>query len=115
MIYDFISIRAVFGASVTSRRLVGKGLRVLPREQGRRYNSYHFPKSNRNLRKDLWIPALRFFGFQKLTSFSQTSILSEVGGRGGGHVHANTLIVPKEEFFKNESWSAFKNWKSNGS
>jgi len=67
-----------------------------------------------SLRKYLWIPALRFFGFQKLTFFSQASILSGVGAGGGSLVYANTLYVPPDEFFKRIA-ALFRNLKKNGS
>ena len=64
MIYDYIVIGSGFGGSVAALRLAEKGYSVLVIEQGKRYAPSDFPKSNRNLKKYLWVPALRFFGFQ---------------------------------------------------
>jgi cholesterol oxidase len=111
MVYDYIVIGSGFGGSVASLRLVEKGYKVLTLEQGKRFNYSDFPKSNRNLRKYLWVPAIRFFGFQKLTFFSQASILSGVGVGGGSLVYANTLYIPPDDFFKSKSWASFGNWK----
>jgi len=70
MIYDYIVIGSGFGGSVASLRLAEKGYSVLVLEQGKRYSPADFPKTNWNLRKYLWVPALRFFGFQKLSFYT---------------------------------------------
>ncbi len=110
-IYDFIIIGSGFGGSVAGLRLAEKGYKVLMLEQGKRYQSKDFPKSNLNLPKYLWIPPLRFFGFQKLKFYSKASILSGTGVGGGSLVYANTLYIPPDEFFNNSSWSGYGNWK----
>jgi len=111
MIYDYIVIGSGFGGSVASLRLVEKGYKVLTIEQGRRFNPADFPKTNWNLPKYLWVPALRFFGFQKLSFYTTASILSGTGVGGGSLVYANTLYIPPDEFYRNNSWSRFGNWK----
>jgi cholesterol oxidase len=111
MIYDYIVIGSGFGGSVSSLRLVEKGYTVLTLEQGKRYNPGDFPKTNWNLPKYLWIPALRFFGFQKLSFYTTASILSGTGVGGGSLVYANTLYIPPDEFFNNLSWHRFGDWK----
>jgi cholesterol oxidase len=111
MIYDYIVIGSGFGGSVASLRLVEKGYKVLTLEQGKRFNPEDFPKTNWNLPKYLWWPALRFFGFQRITFFRTTSILSGTGVGGGSLVYANTLYTPPKAFFNNESWLQFGNWK----
>jgi cholesterol oxidase len=57
------------------------------------------------------VPALRFFGFQKLSFYSTASILSGTGVGGGSLVYANTLYIPPDEFFNNLSWHRFGDWK----
>jgi len=111
MIYDYIVIGSGFGGSVASLRLAEKGYSVLTIEQGKRFNPGDFPKSNWNLPKYLWIPALRFFGFQKLSFYATASILSGTGVGGGSLVYANTLYIPPDEFFSNLSWHRFGDWK----
>jgi len=110
-VYDYIVIGSGFGGSVASLRLVEKGYRVLTIEQGKRYNPEDFPKTNWNLPKYLWVPSLRFFGFQKLSFYTTASILSGTGVGGGSLVYANTLYIPKDEFFTNPSWAQHNNWK----
>lgn len=111
MVYDYIVIGSGFGGSVASLRLVEKGYKVLTLEQGKRFNPSDFPKTNWNLPKYLWIPSLRFFGFQKLSFYTTASILSGTGVGGGSLVYANTLYVPPDRFFQNPSWARFGDWK----
>ena len=110
-VYDYIVIGSGFGGSVASLRLIEKGYKVLTLEQGKRFNPEDFPKTNWNLRKYLWIPSLRFFGFQKLSFYTTSSILSGSGVGGGSLVYANTLYVPPDKFFSNDSWARFGDWK----
>jgi cholesterol oxidase len=111
LIYDYIVIGSGFGGSVASLRLVEKGYKVLTLEQGRRFHPEDFPKTNWNLFKYLWIPALRCFGFQKLSFFKKASILSGTGVGGGSLVYANTLYYPPDEFFSSDSWAHSGDWK----
>jgi cholesterol oxidase len=110
-VYDFIVIGSGFGGSVAALRLAEKGYSVLVIEKGKRYTHEDFPKSNWNLRKYLWMPSLRFFGFQNLTFNRHASILSGTGVGGGSLVYANTLFHPPDEFFLHPSWKAFAEWK----
>lgn len=111
MIYDYIVIGSGFGGSVASLRLAEKGYSVLLLEQGKRFDPGDFPKSNWNLSKYLWIPFLRFFGFQKLSFYSSASIMSGTGVGGGSLVYANTLYIPPDAFFDSNSWKNFGDWK----
>lgn len=112
MIYDYVIIGSGFGGSVSALRLASKGYKVLVLEQGRRFEPDDFPKSNWNLPKYLWMPAIGFHGFQKLSFFSTASILSGTGVGGGSLVYANTLYIPPDEFFTNDSWNRFGEWKN---
>ena len=57
------------------------------------------------------LPALRFFGIQKLSFYRDASILSGVGVGGGSLVYANTLFHPPDEFFNHASWNHLGSWK----
>lgn len=111
-IYDYIIIGSGFGGSVSAMRLAEKGYSVLVIEKGKKYEAKDFPKSNWNAKKFLWMPALRFFGFQKIDFFKEVMILSGVGVGGGSLVYANTHMFPTDAFFNNPSWARFKDWKT---
>jgi cholesterol oxidase len=110
--FDYIVIGSGFGGSVSAMRLAEKGYRVLVVEKGKRWKSQDFPKSNWNLKKYLWLPALRWFGFLRLSFFKEVFILSGVGVGGGSLVYANTHMMPPDAFFNNPVWSGIKDWKS---
>ena len=63
-IYDYIIVGSGFGGSVSALRLAEKGYSVLVIEQGKRYQTEDFPKSNWNLRKYFWFPKLALYGIQ---------------------------------------------------
>ncbi|MCB0743201.1 MAG: GMC family oxidoreductase, partial [Ignavibacteriae bacterium] len=109
--YDYVIIGSGFGGSVSALRLSEKGYKVLVIEKGKKFNSEDFPKSNWNVKKWLWIPILRFFGFFKITFYRHVGILSGVGFGGGSLVYANTLPIPKKEFFESSSWHHLANWE----
>lgn len=100
-IYDYIIIGSGFGGSVSAMRLSEKGYKVIVLEKGKRYEAKDFPKTNWNLKKYLWVPPLRWFGFLKLTFFRRLFVLSGVGVGGGSLVYANTLMEPLDPFYKN--------------
>ncbi len=109
--FDYIVVGFGFGGSVSALRLAEKGYTVRVIEKGKRFNSNDFPKSDWNLRKFLWFPKMKWFGFQNLSFFRQVAILSGVGVGGGSIVYGNTHMFPPDEFFNNPVWSHIKEWK----
>lgn len=109
--YDYIIIGSGFGGSVSAMRLSEKGYKVLVVEKGKRWKPGDFPRTNWNLRKYLWVPALRWFGFLKLDFFRQVFVLSGVGVGGGSLVYANTHMMPKESFYRHPGWADLADWK----
>ncbi|MHB2147958.1 GMC oxidoreductase [Calditrichota bacterium LG25] len=109
--FDFIVIGSGFGGSVSALRLVEKGYSVLVLEKGKRLTAEDFPKTNWNLKRWFWLPTLKFFGFFRLSFFRHVAVLSGVGVGGGSLVYANTLPVPREEFFTARTWSHLADWK----
>jgi cholesterol oxidase len=109
--WDFIVIGSGFGGSVSALRLVEKGYRVLVLEKGRRLGPDDFPRTNWNLKRWLWLPQLGWRGLFKMTFFPHLTVLSGVGVGGGSLVYANTLPVPKDEFFRSPSWGKLADWK----
>lgn len=110
--YDYIVIGSGFGGSVSAMRLAEKGYRVLIIEKGKRWTDRDFPNSNWKLKKYLWLPFLRWFGFLKLDFFKEVFVLSGVGVGGGSLVYANTHMMPPDAFFNNPVWSTLKDWRT---
>jgi cholesterol oxidase len=110
--YEFIIIGSGFGGSVSALRLAEKGYKVLVIEKGKWFNTDDFPKSNWNVKKWLWIPLIRFYGFFKITFYKHIGILSGVGVGGGSLVYANTLPIPRSKFFEAETWKHLADWQN---
>ncbi len=110
--YDYIIVGSGFGGSVSGLRLCEKGYRVLMIEKGRRFAASDFPKSNWNLKDWLWMPAIGFRGIFKMTFLRHITVFSGVGVGGGSLVYANTLPVPKSEFFTSGSWAGLAGWQT---
>jgi cholesterol oxidase len=108
---DFLIVGSGFGGSVSALRLVEKGHRVVVLEKGRRLGADDFPRSNWNLKRWLWLPALGFRGLFKMTFLRHVTVLSGVGVGGGSLVYANTLPIPGDEFFTAPSWAGLADWK----
>ena len=109
---DYLIIGSGFGGSVSALRLVEKGYRVVVVEKGRRFRKADFPKSNWNLKRWLWMPAVGFRGLFKMTFLRHITALSGVGYGGGSLVYANTLPIPNEDFFTSDSWAALADWQT---
>ena len=101
--YDYIVIGSGFGGSVAALRLTEKGYRVCVLECGKRWKPGDFPKSNWNVKKYLWAPALGNFGIQKMHLLNDVLVLAGCGVGGGSLVYANTLLMPPKEFYASES------------
>ncbi len=109
--YDYIIIGSGFGGSVSALRLAEKGYKVLVIEKGKWKKAGDFPRTNWQLHKWLWLPALGWHGIFKMTFFRHLSVISGVGVGGGSLVYANTLPTPKADFFNSGSWQGLANWE----
>lgn len=110
--YDYIIIGSGFGGSVSALRLAEKGYKVLVLEKGKWYRDSDFARTNWQLNKWLWVPALRWFGIMKITIFRHVGFISGTGVGGGSLVYANTLPVPKPAFFRSGSWKNLADWQT---
>jgi len=108
---DFLIVGSGFGGSVSALRLAEKGYKVVVLEAGKRWRTEDFPKTNWNVRKFLWLPALFCYGIQRLTLLRDVLVLSGAGVGGGSLVYANTLLVPKDEAFQRGTWPRGTDWR----
>ncbi len=110
--FDFVVIGSGFGGSVSAMRLSEKGYRVLVLERGKRFRDEDFPRSNWNLRKFLWLPALRYFGIMELTTLKGMLVLHGSGVGGGSLVYGNVLMEPSDVLFQAPAWRDLADWKT---
>lgn len=109
--YDYIVVGSGFGGSVSALRLAEKGYKVLVVEKGKWYKPKDFARTNWQLNKWLWMPLIKWFGIMKISFFRHITIISGVGVGGGSLVYANTLPVPKKDFFNKGSWAGLEDWQ----
>lgn len=110
--YDYVIIGSGFGGSVSAMRLAEKGYRVLILERGKRFEDLDFPKSNWNIWKFLWLPALRCFGDFEMTFMNGLLALHGSGVGGGSLMYANVLMEPDERSFNSPAWRNLVDWKT---
>src|SRR4051794_10067819 len=103
--FDFVIVGSGFGGSVSALRLAEKGYTVCVLERGKRFGPGDFAKTNWNVRKYLWMPALKLFGIQNMSLFKNVLILSGAGVGGGSLVYANTLLQPGDAFYRSPNWA----------
>src|SRR5574339_1320892 len=98
--YDYVIIGSGFGASVSALRLTEKGYSVLVLERGKRFEDHDFPKTNWNLPRFLWLPALRCFGIFPMTFLNGQLALHGRGVGGGSLTYGNVLMEPDKRLFQ---------------
>jgi cholesterol oxidase len=110
--YDWVIIGSGFGGSVSAHRLTQKGYKVLVIEKGRRFAEEDFPKTNWDLKRWMWNPAMGLKGIFQMSFMKHMTVLHGVGVGGGSLVYANTLPTPKSAFFQSGSWSTLADWET---
>lgn len=108
--HDFVIVGSGFGGSVSALRLTERGYKVAVLEMGKRWNKEDFPKTNWNLWKHFWKPALGMYGILQMTLTRDAFFLHGAGVGGGSLVYANTLLVPPDEAFRDPRWIGM-DWK----
>src|SRR4051812_10314879 len=109
--FDFLVIGSGFGGSVSACRLAEKGYRVGVLEMGKRWNAEDFPKTTWNLRRWLWRPGLKLFGFYDMKPFRHVVILCGNAVGGGSITYANTMLVPPTIVWNEGSWKGLAEWE----
>jgi cholesterol oxidase len=108
---DFLVVGSGFGGAVSALRLAQKGYSVVVLEQGRRWGSEDFPRTNWSLKDYLWLPRLGFHGIQVLSFFRHVAVLHGRGVGGGSLVYANTLVRPEAEVLRGADWGG-QDWNA---
>ena len=111
MTWEYVIVGSGFGGSVSALRLAEKGYRVLVLEKGKRFGKDDFPKTNRDLKRWMWNPALGMHGIFQMTFLRHVTIVHGVGVGGGSLVYANTLPLPTDGFYEARTWRHLADWK----
>lgn len=111
-VYDYVITGSGFGGSVSAMRLTEKGYSVLVLERGKRFEDKDFPKTNWNIWKFLWLPALRCFGIFQMTFLNGQLALHGNGVGGGSLTYGNVLVEPDDRLFRAPAWKHLADWKS---
>lgn len=111
-LYDYVIIGSGFGGSVAALRLAEKGYRVLVLERGKRYTERDFARTNWQIWRYLWAPALRCFGILQISPFRDVLALHGSGVGGGSLGYANVLMEPPDELFATGDWSQHADWQA---
>ncbi|MCX5742245.1 MAG: GMC family oxidoreductase [Proteobacteria bacterium] len=108
--FDYVVIGSGFGGSVSACRLAEKGYSVGVVEMGRRWTAEDFPKSTWNLRRWIWRPGLKLFGFYNMRPFKHVVVLCGNAVGGGSITYANTMLQPPDTVWGEGSWAGLSDW-----
>jgi len=100
--FDAVVVGSGFGGSVAAYRLAEAGKRVCVLERGRPYPPGSFPRSPRDLARNLWDPNKGLYGMFDVWSFRGIEALVSSGLGGGSLIYANVLIRKPERWFVRE-------------
>lgn len=111
-VYDYVIIGSGFGGSVSAMRLSEKGYRVLVLERGRRYRDLDLPKTNWDLRRFLWLPAVGLQGIMQFCLLRDALVLGFCGVGGGSLGYAGVLVEPDPRLFDAPGWRELADWRT---
>jgi cholesterol oxidase len=109
--FDYVVVGSGFGGSVAACRLAEKGYSVAVVEMGKRWTAEDFPKTTWRIRRWIWRPGLKLFGFYNMRPFKHVTILCGNAVGGGSITYANTMLVPPEIVWSEGSWKGLAEWQ----
>ncbi len=109
--FDYVVVGSGFGGAVSACRLAEKGYSVAVLEMGKRWDAKDFPKTTWRVRRWLWRPGLKLFGFYDMRPFKHVMILCGNAVGGGSITYANTMLVPPEIVWREGSWKGLAEWE----
>jgi cholesterol oxidase len=108
--YDFVVVGSGFGGAVSACRLAEKGYSVAVLEMGKRWTAADFPKTTWNLRRWVWRPGLKLFGFYNMRPFKHVMILCGNAVGGGSITYANTMLAPPDSIWNEGAFAGLADW-----
>ena len=108
--FDYVVVGSGFGGSVSACRLAEKGYSVAVIEMGKRWTAEDFPKTTWNLRRWIWRPGLKLFGFYNMRPFRHVMILCGNAVGGGSITYANTMLVPPDSVWGDGAFDGLADW-----
>jgi cholesterol oxidase len=84
---------------------------VLVLERGKRFKDDELPSTSWDLRKYLWMPALRCFGILQMSLSKGFFVYHSSGVGGGSLVYSAVLMEPDDNFFISADWKFQRDWK----
>ncbi len=108
---DVAIVGSGFGGSVAALRLSEKGYSVTVLEKGRRWRPEDFPKTNWNIRRQFWFPAIGCYGTWALHLLREALVLHGVGVGGGSLNYANTHYDPPDTVWDDPQWKGLVDWR----
>lgn len=100
--FETVVVGSGFGGSVTAYRLASERQSVCVLERGRSYAPGSFPRSPREMGRNLWDPKSGRYGLFDVWSFRGLEALVSAGLGGGSLIYANVLIRKDPSWFVEE-------------
>jgi cholesterol oxidase len=100
--FDAVVVGSGFGGSVAAYRLAAAGRSVCLLERGKTYPPGSFPRTPRDMARNVWDPSEGRHGLFNVWSFRGIEAVVASGLGGGSLIYANVLLRKDERWFVHE-------------